>query len=337
MRAGWEDLNARARGLSTRLLRRARLEALAASPDLGALATELRSAGLLVPESPAPSPQTLDLAVRRMAAARLRTLARWSGPRTAVLSVVFEDEDRRSLRAILRGAVEGAPAEARLSGLIPTPSLPERALKELARQPTTAAAATLLLAWRHPYGPVIASEARTADPNLFRLEMALNRAFAARALAGARRSATLLAYVRDVIDLENGRTALVLASQGTDVVPKDVFLAGGRRVSIEAFELAVASGDPARAGERLSEAFAGTPPAEPFRRQSQDPVALERALLRAQIVNLWRTSRLYPLGPAPLLGFLLRLRAEVLDLRQIIWGVALGAPRAVVTETLVTA
>jgi vacuolar-type H+-ATPase subunit C/Vma6 len=43
-----------------------------------------------------------------------------------------------------------------------------------------------------------------------------------------------------------------------------------------------------------------------------------------------------PLGPAPLLAYALRLRAEMIDLRRIIWGVALAVPRAALTRDLVT-
>jgi hypothetical protein len=34
-----------------------------------------------------------------------------------------------------------------------------------------------------------------------------------------------------------------------------------------------------------------------------------------------------PAGPVSVLGFALRVRAEVFDVRRVIWGVVLGAPR----------
>ena len=106
-----------------------------------------------------PYAEAFALAVRRKAAARMRLLARWAGGRDAVLAVVFEEEDRRSLRALLRGAVQGARAEERLEDLIPTPLLPERALAELARQARPAAIAALLTAWQNPYGPALLQQA----------------------------------------------------------------------------------------------------------------------------------------------------------------------------------
>jgi vacuolar-type H+-ATPase subunit C/Vma6 len=43
-----------------------------------------------------------------------------------------------------------------------------------------------------------------------------------------------------------------------------------------------------------------------------------------------------PEGTAPLIGFALSLRAEVLDLRRIIWGVSLEAPGALLEAEMVS-
>ena len=75
MNPRWEDVNARARGLATHLLRRDVLEALARHPDLAALGAALRTHGYPLEEGEA-APEALELGLRRMAAARLRVLAR---------------------------------------------------------------------------------------------------------------------------------------------------------------------------------------------------------------------------------------------------------------------
>ena len=185
MTTRWEDLNARARGLGTHLLSGPQLNALAMAADIAALGEALRRLGYPLEEGAA-SPGALELALRRMAAGRLHILARWCGPRVGVLAVWFEDEDRRSLRAMLRGAVQHAPADTRLAGLVPTPALPERALRELANQPTPAAVAALLTAWRNPYGSALLAAASVAQPDLFTLEILVNRTFAQRATRAAR-------------------------------------------------------------------------------------------------------------------------------------------------------
>ena len=56
-------------------------------------------------------------------------------------------------------------------------------------------------------------------------------------------------------------------------------------------------------------------------------------MLRARIRQLTRVTRTAPLGPAPLLAYALRLRAEMVDVQRIIWGRALGvSPDALVGE-----
>lgn len=335
MTALWGDLDARARGLATHLLRHSELEALAQAPDRAALAEALRRHGFPVEEGETQA-AALELALRRVAAARLRVLARWSGVRVEALTVLFEDEDRRSLRALFRGAVQGAPAGDRLAGLVPTPTLPERALRELAAQTKPAAIAALLTAWRNPYGSALLPFATAEQPDLFRLELLLNRTFAARALRATRGAGLLAAYVRETIDLENAYTALVLATEGKDITPKDAFLPGGERVSIAAFEVAAAAGDASEAVRRLAASFAGTAVGRALAACADDPAQLEEAVLRARVRALVHATRTAPLGPAPLLAYTLRLRAEMIDLRRIIWGVALAVPRAALTRDLVT-
>ena len=332
----WEAVNARARGLATHLQRRGTLDALARAPDLPTLAAELGRFGYAVEGGAGPA--ALDLAVRRHAAAELRIFARWCAGQPELVTVVFEDEDRRSLRALVRGAVQGATSDERLAGLIPTPALPERALEELGRQPTAAAVAALLVSWGHPYGRPLLLGARAAQPDLLHLDMRLNQTFAGRALAAGRRGGTaLLAHVQELIDVENALAAVVLAGRTDDVTPKDLFLAGGRRLSIGDFELALAAGVPGLASQRIATAFAGTQLAAAFAGPATAAGRLEQDVLRARIAALRDAARLDPLGPAPALRFALALRAQVRDLQRIVWGVALAAPRATVAAGLVTA
>ncbi len=336
----WDDVNARARGLATHLLDRIRLERLAGSSDLPTLAAELDRLGY----GPAAPPDrsasgvsaaAVELALRRGAAARLRTLRRWCGGRVARLAVLFEDEDRRSLRALLCGAVAGVSPDLRLAGLIPTPGLPVKALDELARQETPAALSVLLVAWGNPYGPVLLDEAGRAHPDLLLLDLALNRRFAERALRAARGSRDLLAYVRQVIDLENASSALVLAGGRSDLAPNDFYLPGGVRPDLPEFIRAAAAGDHSEAAGILAGAFKGTPFGNIFLRCAREPGEVEPEILRARIHEQAQAARRAPLGPAVLLGYALRLRAEAMDLRLIAWGLALGVPRGSIVTSFV--
>lgn len=324
----WGDLIARACGLGTHLLTAPELDALSRSPDLPALADALRRQGYPMGDE-TKSAAHLEAAVRRVAAVHLAILGRWAGRRRETLAVLFEDEDRRSLRALLRGAAAGAPPDDRLAGLLPTAALPVRALGELARQSTPGDVAALLVTWGNPYGSALLPEAGAAVPDLLKLEIQVNRTFAGRALRAARRASRrgpLVEYVHETIDLENAAAALVLAAGARDLVPRDHFLPGGRRLTMAAFEEAIVAGEGPAAAHRLADAFAGTPIAGALERAGTDPAGLERALLRARIALRRGAARAAPLGPAPVLLYALRLRAQVLDLQRIIWGVALGAP-----------
>ncbi|HEY7682537.1 MAG TPA: V-type ATPase subunit [Gemmatimonadales bacterium] len=334
----WDDLNARARGLSTHLLGRAALEGLARAPDLPAIAAELARRGYPIEDSTRASAAALELAARRAIAGRLRTLARWAGERIETLAVILEDEDRRSITALVRGAVQSAPAELRLSGLVPTPELPERALEELSRQPSPRAVASLLVAWRHPLGQALLPHATQPEPDLLLIETALSRAFTGRALAAARRAGRrglLFRYVQRVIDIDNAYTALVL-SEEQDSQVADHWLPGGRSITVTLAQRAAATREFAAASRLLASGFATTRLAPVFSNPEGNPAGLELAVLAALIAELRELARTEPLSAAPLLAYALQLRAEALDIRRVIWGVCLGAPTKSLVEGLVT-
>ncbi len=229
----WDDVNARIRGLGLHLLGPVELAAVAAAIDLPALATVLEAKGIRVPAgSGSVTAAKLEAAVRRVEGNRLALLARWcGGPRVAALAVVYEAEDRRSLRALARGAVEGAAPEARLRGLLPTPTLPSRMLEELARLSTPGAIGTTLAIWGHglaaPFRDVVGQE----RPDLLALDLGLARAFADRATAQVSRTEPrLLPDLQLMIDFENVRSALVL-TDSSELRPTDCWIPGGQALS----------------------------------------------------------------------------------------------------------
>jgi vacuolar-type H+-ATPase subunit C/Vma6 len=200
------------------------------------------------------------------------------------------------------------------------------------------AVATLLAASEHPLAPSHLPEATRSEPDLLRLEVSHNRAFAARALAAARKEGRwggLTRYVQRMLDIDNGLTALVL-SEEKDSRMAEFWLSGGHDLTPALAERAVASGSMAAAGRIVARAFQGTPLGPVFAEPASHPEGLEAALLRALIAELKAAARTEPLSPAFLLGYVLRLRAEVLDIRRAIWGVALGTPARTLVEGLVT-
>jgi vacuolar-type H+-ATPase subunit C/Vma6 len=328
----WPDLVARARGLSTHLLSSTALERLRRLQDIRLLTAELERHGF----APAGrGPGALDLAVRRWAATHLALLARWAGTRAGILAVLFEEEDRRAIRAILRGVVARQPPEAMLAGLVPTVQLPERALATLAEQRDVRRVAALLTAWGHPLGPPLVGPASATTPDLFRLEGALARAYATRALRLARRGGhSLVGYVRTVIDLENAWSALALSHTPGADLPEGGFLQGGALLPEASWRQAARAPDAEAAGRELWQAFRSSSLARAFDGEAVSRDRVESDVLPTLILLYVRIAREAPLGAAPIVLFALRLRAEVEDLRRIIWSAALGVPGAVGTAAV---
>ncbi len=338
MAAFFGDINARARGLRTHLLPPSTLDRLARARTLLALQRDLSALGFVRPDAPTTT-ATLEQAVRRHAAAQMSLLSRWSaGPRQAALAVIFEDEDRRSIQAVVRGAEQAASAEARLAGLVPTASLPERALQALAAQPTVKDVVSLLGWWQHPLAQPLLEPASKRHPSLFRIEVALHRAFARRAAQTAKKADRHLAsYVMQVIDIMNAWSALLHFDEEDPAIVELTFIAGGRVLSRKSFEQLLSLPRFDEVAEMLVRQFRGSPLLDAFRRALDDLAELESSILQAQIDEQNHAVRVDPGGTAPIIGYALELRAQVISLRRIIWGVALGAPPSMIFSGVETA
>jgi vacuolar-type H+-ATPase subunit C/Vma6 len=332
----WDDVNARVRGLATHLLRPERMPELAAAADLPELLRRLERAGYRPVLEPGPvTAAAIEGAIRRLAGSRLRLLARWCANRAAALAIIFEEEDRRSLRALIRGAVAGTAPDARLAGTLPTASLPLRALEELARQTDLRALGALLAAWGNPYATVLRELESSEHPDLLRLEVRLGRQFARRANETARRGDHVLrAHVSETVDLENTWAALLLAGDGGDVDPSECFIPGGDRITPAVFENAATAPERAEASRRLARAFGSRPIGRALLRAAARLPELDDELLAAQLDQRRAAARLDPLSSAPLLAYALALRAETRMLGRLVWGVALGIPAPVLAADL---
>jgi vacuolar-type H+-ATPase subunit C/Vma6 len=322
MTVQWGDVNARARGLGSHLLPSETLASLAGVHAWQELTRALTAAGILPEETTAGSPAEVELALRRWATGEIRVVRRWLGSRAAVLSVALDAEDRRSLRALVRGAAAGVPAGVRLTGVLPTPALPERLLQELAARDRIPDQAALLVAAGHPVGPALLVAAAGTKPDLFAVELAISRAFAERAVRGARRDGKVLrTHVEAVIDAINCRSALLLAQGAPAKSPATTFIPGGRRLTLERFTAAAGAPDPFTGARILAAIDEGI--AKGWR-DAADVAALETALERAEDQRLEHLARMDPLGPAPTLLYLRRLGGQLVALGEAVWSLDLG-------------
>lgn len=338
MRVDYAALDARARGLALHLCSREELERWSALPDPPALGRALEASGRLAPTLPAVAGAAdIEQALRRAVAAYLALLARWAGSGNPVLDAFYAEQERRSLRALVRGAAEGAPAELRLAGLLPTPRLPIAVQAELAQSRTPREVAMRLFVLGDPHAEALVALTAPARVDLLEVEQALARVLADRLRRAAERGdVALRECIGARIDVVNAQAALELAGSSSDLAAPSLFIAGGQALDRDAFVEAAAAATRADAAARLARAFAGTGLAGVFAGVPDDPAQVEiRALVHA-IETLRRRSRIDPLGSAPVQLFLARLDLQSRDVRRLAWGLELGMPPAALREGLTT-
>lgn len=331
-------LVARAKGLATHLVARETLETLAEADDLDAFTHVLSRLGRAVdPLGDSPDVFSVERAVAQTAHRYLRTLYRWQERMPGVLDVFTAHQDRRSLRALLRGAAHGARSEARLQGLLPTPSLPRLALIELAHRASPADVVAYLAVIAHPDVPRLLPLVQKTQVDLFAVERALLFGFAERATrAAAGADETAREFVSRLIDLGNTQNALLMAGGPRDIDPADTFVAGGRWLSLQAFVSAVSADSPQRALTMLAKVFSRSPLAGLLPATAGDIAHLDHAFLASALQQLAHAARVNPLSTASLLRVLLLIEAQSRDLRALSWGAALATPVSIRKQQLVT-
>lgn len=315
----WVDVDVRVRGLAKCLPADRQFAALGRAHDLKDLCARLGALGLVRPGVAAAGARELDWLLHRRAGAMLRLLSRWSGQRAALLAPIFDDEDCRSVSALLDGIAAGTPLGAHWSVLVSTPALPVRALAELAETRDARCLAARLADLEHPYGEAMLDEARLHFADVFRLKAAAVRAFAARARRASLRSGRAMrTFVERAIDAANVRAALSAADRGAHHATDSLFVEGGHLVPREAFleTLALAS---RREAAMMLLPFLRDSPLEAL--VGNDPLPEDR-LLRALIREQRDIARLDPLGPAPIIEFVLRIRLTLHVLRRVLTSVA---------------
>lgn len=316
----WVDVDVRVRGLSACIPNDRQLAAIGRLGDLASLAARLVPMGASKrPDGAAPDPRTLIRRMHRRAGAMLRLVSHWSGQRASLLSPLFEDEDCRSLRALLRGVREGTPRCQVLGSLIPTPSLPLRHLSHLALSDDATGLAAFLARAGNPYGAALLNEVRRHPDLNSRVDSVLTHTYTERARRVAPRSGRAMrTYVERITDLANVQAALIGADFGMHPSAESCFAEGGTLVPREAFLEAVALGTRREAAMMLGP-FLRASPLEAA--TGTDPYPEER-ILRALVREQRDIARLDPLGPAPIIEFVLRLRYTLLVVQRVVWSVA---------------
>jgi vacuolar-type H+-ATPase subunit C/Vma6 len=328
----------RAKGLSTRLVSRQTLEALAEAGDVDSFARSLSRLAPQVESTTAPIDVfAIERAIGRTAQRYLETLDRWRERTAGILDLHAARQDRHSLRALLRGAAAGAPPSARLRGSLPTTSLPQPALARLAVASSPGDVVRELVSFDHPDARRLLPLVQASQTDLFAVDVALLAGLSERAThAAARADRQARDFVHVHIDAGNAQNALLLAAGLGDVIPAEVFVRGGRWLSEQAFVTAAAAKQPERALTLLAAALAGSPLASALPAAGGEAADLDRLVLIGMLRHLTRAARLEPLSTAPVLRVLLLIDALSRDLRALAWGAEMRSPAALRTRQLVT-
>jgi|GEM_PF-6673405 len=273
----------------------------------------------LAARAPAAEPTSADAAettARDRVAAELATLARWGGDDPVVAALIL-DEDRRSVRALVRGLAGNVAPQLRRAGTIATPTLPSATIAMLSTVSSLEILAGALARRGHPLAAPLAIES-SGHIDLLAIEVALSRTFITASDATRERAFGI--YRGQLIDAENASTALLVAARGRSMSPAKVLLEGGTR------DLAPACRESLdRARELVAHAFAGTPIAAAVFATS--PSALEDATLEWQFETQARLRRVEPAGTAAVIHAVLRRRHEARSQRLSGWQALLGGAR----------
>jgi V/A-type H+-transporting ATPase subunit C len=350
MIAEYGYLNARVRGMSTRLLAGETYPALVETAGLEAFVTRIGESPLyrrLMERERATvdSAEILEVEAALLAAfaedvGKVRHIS--GGHPRALVDLFLSRFDLHNVRTLVRGLLRARPPEEVRTGLVPLGSFSPAELEELAASSSLKELAGRLNTWGLDTGRLIAGVLKEADrqpgePDLLAIDRALDEAWypwaveAARAIPGGEDLADSLAAE---VDLRNIVTLLKLARRGTVAETRQAWLVRGGTLGVRQLAGLAAAGDVkgaleavarTRYGQALGSELAG----------SERITEVERAVERLLARGFSKLFRKDPLGFATILGYLWRRYAEFTDLRLIARGLAFRLPAADVRAQMV--
>ena len=325
-------INARMRGMKSRLLSHRALDDLILKPDLESLIADLentpyrediieakgRSSGILC----------IETALRQnfiKTFRKIQDLARQEEEAKQYIVIFLHRWDVQNIKTILRGKNIHTTAEEILDCLVPAGELDEVTLKELLKQPDVKAAIDLLATWEiryaHPLTESFPEFVKTKD--LAVLECALDRYYYADALAAVSAQTYNNNLIRDLLALEvdvvNLRTVLRMVRDRVDPADAQRYLIGGGKefdekklrhlLSLPAID------DVVKALVATRYRFLSTVPESAIRTQKISVIEkeLERFLIKKGVGSFL----LDPLSVASVIGFFWAKYNEITNIRII--------------------
>jgi V/A-type H+/Na+-transporting ATPase subunit C len=333
MGANYGYVNARVRGLRSRLLPEGFVAEQVDAPSFAAFVAALGQTSYARDLEDAMAEHAglaaVDEALARSYLKATDTLLRTAtGSARELIALLLRRHDLATLKAVARGRHAGRDADAVLASVLPAGELGPAIVRAMAEAPDLGAAGQVLALARHPLAEAFrqAAAAYGADRDLLAFEVALDRAFYR---GWTEDTARLPApdgfrdYVAAEVDATNLRTALKL--RGGDGDARRYFVAGGAGLSAAAFA------DIARAprGEPLP--TLGGPLASLSGLASPTEVEVR---LHAVLDTMARRLAVDPLDVGLVTDYLRRKERETAQLRLLARGSYYGVPPAALAKEL---
>ena len=206
----WGYINARMRGMKSRLLDHHTLDNLILQPDLDSLMTELEKTpyrdDIIEAKGRYSGMICIEYALRKNFVRTFRKVLAFAQEDEArhYIQIFLHRWDVQNIKTILRGKNIHVTNEEILECLIPAGELDEATLTELVRQQDPRGVIDLLATWKIPYGRPLTTAfpefAKTGDLGL--LECALDRYYYEDALLSVKTQTPNNARIRNILSLE---------------------------------------------------------------------------------------------------------------------------------------
>ena len=233
-------INARMRGMKSRLLSHRALDDLILKPDLESLIADLENSPyreeIIEAKGQSSGILCIESALRQNFIKTFRKIQDYSREETEAkqyIAIFLHRWDVQNIKTILRGKNIHATAEEILECLVPAGELDDVTLKELLKQPDVKAVIDLLATWQIRYAKPLTDSfpefMKTKD--LAVLECALDRYYYADALASVKAPTYNNNLIRSLLSLEvdvvNVRTVLRMVRDHVDPADAQRYLIGG--------------------------------------------------------------------------------------------------------------
>ena len=325
-------INARMRGMKSRLLNHKALDDLILKPDPESLIADLENSpyreDIIEAKGRSTGIDCVENALRQNFIRTFRKIQDFSRQEPEALqyiAIFLHRWDVQNIKTILRGKNIHATNDEILGCLVPAGELDEVTLKELLRQPDVRAAIDLLATWKIRYARPLTESwpefVRTKD--LAILECAIDRYYYADALDAVKAPTYNNNLIRDLLSLEidvvNLRTVLRMVRDRVDAADAERYLiGGGKEFDLRKLRLLLAKtsiDEVVRALTATRYRFLSSIPEAAIRTQKISVIEkeLERFLIKKGVGSF----RLDPLSVAPLIGYFWAKFNEITNIRII--------------------